>query len=114
MAQVDDGHDDVVPLFARQAGDSGLPMPTTASGPVEPPPAPEGERFEQLQALFPGRIIDVTRRVQESTGEVAVVGDAGTASTDGYGLADPYTSAVINDSADEPRYDTAAEAASEE
>lgn len=116
----DSGHDEpsvragAVPLFTPTAGGARLPVPIGARGQGAEPAAPEGERFEQLQALFPGRIIEVTYRVDEAVGEIAAAGDDGGAAAAGYGGSDDLTGAAGNESVDEPRYDTAAEAAAEE
>ena len=108
------GGDDAVPLFGSRSGGARLPLPTTAAAQGAAPQAPESERFEQLQALFPGRIIEVTRRVQEPAAEVATVGGHGDPVAGDFGAPEDYAGTLATESADEPRYDTAAEAAAEE
>jgi len=109
-----DGAPGAVPLFVPTEGGAESPRRGGAPSSGEPPSEPEGERFEQLQVLFPGRIIEVSRRVAETAGSGTAAGvPADAPASDHEGSAD-YSSAAGNESADEPRYDPAAEAAAEE
>lgn len=100
-----------MPLFVPADADGTLPSPR-GSDASEPPPEPEGERYAQLQALFPGRVIEVTRQV-EATPDAQGEGGASSASQEtGYPATNDYAAEPTQ--SDEPRYDTAAEAAAEE
>lgn len=106
------GSDDAIPLFVPSDGGAALPLPRGGSVARSEPLEPEGERFDQLRALFPGRIIEVLRPPPETgTGSNDGHDEAGTVP---YDSAAGYAEASSNEANDEPRYDTAAEAAAEE
>lgn len=128
--EMGDAEDGAVPLFAPADTAGALPRPR--SGPVDSSAGathprhaaptgsatePEGERYAQLQALFPGRIIEVSRP-QPVTQAAAANGDQhDAASGTGYPAVDGYAADPADETTgeqDEPRYDTAAEAAAEE
>ena len=104
---------DAVPLFVPADGGVELPRPRTPTR-GEPPLEPEGERFAQLQALFPGRIIEVSRKATEAPAGAAGAGGPADDPTTAYDGPDGYATPNDSEAADEPRYDTAAEAAAEE
>jgi len=128
--EMGDGEDGAVPLFAPADTAGALPRPR--SGPVDRSDGatdprhgastgsasePEGERYAQLQALFPGRIIEVSRP-RPVTQAAATDGDQhDEANRTGYPAVDGYAADPADETTgdqDEPRYDTAAEAAAEE
>lgn len=109
----DDAHDSAVGLFTAGAREAGSPTHTSARSQTEPPPEPEGERFGQLQALFPGRIIEVTRRDRGAAHAAATTDETSGVPASEYDGQDDGSGTAIDESADEPRYDTAAEAAAD-
>ncbi|HET8984848.1 MAG TPA: hypothetical protein VFN03_03710, partial [Trueperaceae bacterium] len=108
-----DSHDGAVQLFSPRSSGGEPRTPTNARESTEPPPEPEGERFGQLQALFPGRIIEVTRRERGAADEASAIDESGAAQPREFDGTDDYASSAIDESVDEPRYDTAAEAAAD-
>lgn len=108
-----DALDGAVQLFSPRRSGGEPHTPTGARASTEPPPEPEGERFGQLQALFPGRIIEVTRRERGAADEAAAIDESGAAQSREFDGTDDYAGAAIDESVDEPRYDTAAEAAAD-
>lgn len=100
-----------VPLFVPTGAGNRSPQPSNTARSGELPSEPEGERYQQLQMLFPGRIIEVSRRVSAAAGGATAADGADDAPATAY---DDYASTATTESGDEPRYDTAAEAAAEE
>jgi hypothetical protein len=108
-----DAPDGAVPLFGSHTPGARTSTAIAALGSTEPPSEPEGERFGQLQALFPGRIIEVTRRERGAADEAGAVDEPGVVPAGEYDGSDDYAGAALDESTDEPRYDTAAEAAAD-